>query len=114
MTDAPESHKLCWLRIIKEQFLKEAASPNSKAGKWLERWRMAVRNADWRSIEDVRETYPSADPVKVDSGRTVTIFNVCGNDYRLLTAIHYRKDRVYTLRFLTHAEYDKNKWKKDL
>ncbi|MFC7339531.1 type II toxin-antitoxin system HigB family toxin [Haloferula chungangensis] len=102
------------MRVIKEQFLWEAASPKSKTGKWLEVWRTVVRSADWKNIEDVRKTYPSADPVKVDSGRTVTIFNVCGNDYRLITAIHYDKQRLYTLRFLTHAEYDKNRWKKEL
>ena len=49
-----------------------------------------------------------------DPIHTPSIFNVCGNDFRLITAIHYDKQRLYTLRFLTHAEYDKNKWKKDL
>lgn len=102
------------LRIIKEQFLRDAAPPNSKAGKWLESWRSAVKAAEWKNIGDVRKTYPSADPVKTASGRFVTIFNVCGNDYRLSTAIHYDKQRVYLLQFLTHADYDKNKWKKDL
>lgn len=102
------------LRIIKEQFLKEVASSGSKAGKWLEAWRLTVKAAEWGSIGDLRKTYPSADPVKVESGRSVTVFNVCGNDYRLITAIHYDKKRVYLLRFLTHAEYDKNKWKKEL
>ena len=102
------------MRIIKEQFLKDAVPPASKAGKWLEAWRVAVRDAEWRNIGDVRKTYPSADPVKVASGRTVMIFNVCGNDYRLIVAIHYNRQLVYTLRLLTHAEYDKNKWKKEL
>lgn len=102
------------LRIIKEQFLKEAAPATSKAGKWLKNWRITVRAAEWRNIDDVRKTYPSADPVKVESGRSVTVFNACGNDYRLIVAIHYDKQRIYTLQFLTHAAYDKNRWKKDL
>ncbi|MGJ8677066.1 MAG: type II toxin-antitoxin system HigB family toxin [Akkermansiaceae bacterium] len=102
------------MRIIKETFLKDAASARSKAGKWLGAWRIMVKASEWKSIEDVRKTYPSADPVNVKSGRTVTIFNVCGNDYRLITAIHYDKQRIYTLEFLTHAEYDKNNWKKNL
>ena len=114
LTSGPSRYNLCRLRIIKEQFLKDAAPPASKAGKWLEVWRLVVRAAEWKSIGDVRKTYPSADSVKVGSGRSITVFNVCGNDYRLLAAIHYDKQRVYTLRFLTHAEYDKNQWKKDL
>lgn len=105
---------MCLLHIIKEKFLREAAPPRSKAGKWLEAWIAVVRLADWGSIRDVRMTYPSADPVKVASGRNVTVFNVCGNDYRLIVAIHYNKRRVYTLDFMTHAEYDKNTWKNDL
>jgi mRNA interferase HigB len=102
------------LHLIKEKFLKEAAPPKSKAGKWLEAWITVVKDADWRSIRDVRQSYPTSDPVKVASGRNVTVFNVCGNDFRLIVAIHYDKRRIYTLRFMTHAEYDKNHWKKEL
>jgi len=102
------------LHIIKEKFLKEAAPPKTKAGKWLDAWTMVVKAAEWRSIHDVRQTYRSADPVKVASGRNVIVFNVCGNDYRLIVAIHYDKRRVYTLRFMTHADYDKNHWKQEL
>lgn len=105
---------MCSLHLIKEQFLKVAVPPKSKAGKWLDAWAIVVKTAEWGSLRDVRVTYPSADPVKVASGRNVTMFNVCGNDYRLIVAIHYDKRRVYTLRFMTHAQYDKNQWKKDL
>ena len=44
----------------------------------------------------------------------MTVFNICGNKYRLITAIKYRWRTVYMLRFLTHAEYDKEKWKNQL
>ena len=50
----------------------------------------------------------------VGSKRTVTVFNASGNKYRLLTAIHYNRKIVFTLRFLTHAEYSKDEWKNDL
>jgi mRNA interferase HigB len=55
--------------------------------------------------------YPHADAVTVASGRTVVVFNIRGNRYRLVTAIHYNRQLVYTLRFMTHAEYSKNRWK---
>ena len=102
------------MRIIKEKFLKEVVPPRSKAGKWLDVWRLVVRAAEWGNLADVRMTYPSADVVRTRSGRKVTVFNVCGNDYRLIVAIHYDKQRIYTLRLLTHAEYDKNHWKNEL
>lgn len=114
LTPGPNRHNLYRLRIIKEQFLRDAIPPASKAGKWLESWRLSVRSAEWRNLGDVRKTYPSADAVKTESGRNLTVFNACGNDYRLIVAIHYDKQRVYTLRLLTHANYDKNKWKKEL
>jgi mRNA interferase HigB len=102
------------MRLIKERFLRDAAPARSKAGKWLDAWIAVVRAANWKNIQELRRTYPSADPVPVSSGRSVTVFNVCGNDFRLVVAIHYDKQRIYTLRFLTHAEYSKNHWKKEL
>ena len=57
---------------------------------------------------------PSADPVRVTSGRTVVVFNIAGDRYRLLTAIHYNMRKVFILRFLTHAEYTRETWKDEL
>ena len=36
------------------------------------------------------------------------------NAFRLITAIHYDTQRVFVMRFLTHAEYDRNRWKDTL
>lgn len=73
-----------------------------------------VRSAAWRNLVEVRAVYPSADLVTVNSGRKVVIFNVCGNDYRLIVAMHFNTQVVFTLRFLTHAQYSKGKWKDEL
>ena len=37
-----------------------------------------------------------------------------GNDFRLIAAVHFNTKVVFVLRFMTHAEYDKNTWKDDL
>lgn len=102
------------MRIVKEAFLVEAATDHPKAASYLETWRKVVREAKWKNLIDVRKTYPSADGVKVKSGRSVTVFNVCGNDYRLIIAIHFDRQLVFMLRFLTHAEYSKDKWREEL
>jgi mRNA interferase HigB len=52
--------------------------------------------------------------VKVSSGGQVVVFNVCGNAYRLIVAIHFNRQIVFTLRFLTHADYSKDQWKTEL
>ena len=102
------------MRIIKERFLREAAERYPKAAKYLTAWRATVRAASWRSLPDVRRSYLSADVVRVRSGNTVFVFNVCGNSYRLIVAMHFNPQLVYLLRFLTHAEYDHDGWKDEL
>ena len=102
------------MRIIKVPFLEEATKKFPKARKWIENWCSIVKEVPWKNIQDVRASYPSADTVTVGSGSNVVVFNVCGNDFRLIVAIHYNRGIVYTLRFLTHAEYSKDKWKKEL
>jgi len=102
------------VRIIKESFLVLAARDYPKAAGYLEVWRKTVRSAVWRSLAEVRRTYPSADAVKVNSGRQVLVFNVCGNSYRLIVAVHFNRQILYTLQFLTHAEYSKDSWKTEL
>ena len=66
---------------------------------------------EWRNLRDVRADYPSADGVKVTSGRTVIIFNIGGNKYRLIVDILYPVQVIYVCMVLTHAEYSKGRWK---
>ena len=56
----------------------------------------------------------NADVVRVRSGKTLIVFNVCGNSYRLVVALHFDSQMACTLRFLTHAEYDRDDWKDEL
>ena len=102
------------MRIIKTKFLQDAAEQYPKAVAYLETWKKIVRQATWRSLADVRRSYPSADMVRVASGRPVYVFNVCGNTYRLIVAMHFDRQMAYTLRFLTHAEYSTDRWKDEL
>ena len=39
------------------------------------------------------------------------MFNVSGNKVRLVAAIHYNRKKVYIRAVLSHAEYDRGKWK---
>jgi mRNA interferase HigB len=102
------------VRIIKEGFLRQTAREYPKAASYLETWRKVVRSAAWRNLVERRRTYPGTDLVKMQSGRRVLVFNVCRNDYRLMAAVHFNRQIVYTLRFMTHAEYSKDRWKAEL
>ncbi len=102
------------MTIVSAGRLAEFARLHPDAETALAGWTQNTRSATWRNLQQVRLTYRSADAVQVDSGRTVTVFNVRGNKYRLLTAITCPAQVVNVLQFLTHAEYDKEKWKKTL
>lgn len=92
--------------------MKRWANQHRDAAESLAAWMKNVEDATWQSLSEVRRVYPHADPVEVASGRTVVVFNIRGNRYRLITAIHYNRQVVYTIEFLTHAEYSKDRWKK--
>ena len=102
------------MRIIKEAFLVAAGREHPPAARHLDAWRKFVKTAAWRNLVDVRHTYPDTDAMKVRSERQVLIFNIRRNDYRLIVAAHFNRQIVYTLRFLTHAEYSKARWKDTL
>jgi len=78
---------------------------------WMDRWTALTATAAWSSLIDVRRTFPTADGVTLDSGTVVTVFNARGNKYRLLTTIIYPTGTVTLIELLTHAEYDREKWK---
>ena len=100
------------MRITSRNRLEEASTRHADAARSLTAWAAITEAAEWRNLVDLRQTFPHPDPVKLDSGTTVTVFNVGGNKYRLLTAINYAIGVVNVLAVLTHAEYDKQKWKK--
>jgi mRNA interferase HigB len=100
--------------VISRKQLTEWGKKFPDAGESLKAWLRNARGATWESIADVREIYPHADPVEVQSGKIVVVFNVRGNRYRLITAVHYNRQVIYTLRFMTHAEYSKDRWKESL
>ena len=102
------------MRVIKPSTVRAFERKHPDAAPGLNHWLEVAESADWNTLHDVRQSFRSADEVKVESGRTVVVFNIGGNRFRLVTAIHYNMQKVFVLRFITHAEYAKNRWKDDL
>ena len=102
------------MRIIKPATVKAWASRHADAAGALGKWRTLVEDAEWENLTELRAVISSADEVTVASGRRVVVFNIGGNKYRLIAAIHYNTQIVYAMLFMTHAEYNKDKWKKVL
>jgi mRNA interferase HigB len=99
------------MRIIKASRIHELAVRYPAAAPSLGHWLEAAEAARWRNLVDVRTMFRSADEVKVASGRTVVVFNIAGNRYRLIAAIHYNVQKVFVLMLLAHTEYGRGRWK---
>ncbi len=90
------------MRIIAKKTLREFWQRHPDAEEPLLAWYREVRQADWDTPATLKEMYGNASIV----GDNRVIFNIKGNDYRLVVKINYRYRVVY-IRFVgTHAEYD--------
>ena len=94
------------MRIITRRRLLEFSNRYRDAKEPLERWYRIMKLHEFETYSELRQVFPSADKV----GK-LTIFNIGGNKYRLIVAIHYNREIVYIRDILTHNEYDKGKWK---
>ena len=93
------------MRIIAKSTLVEYYTKHPQAQQPLEDWYEITKRAEWQNINDIRVAFNTVDYV----GNDRYVFNIKGNDYRLVVVIRFMKGRVY-IRFIgTHAEYDKIK-----
>lgn len=91
--------------VSNKTLLNNFVQKHAKATKPLNRWLKKVTEATWRSHNDLKKEFPTADYVK--NGRYV--FNINGNDYRLVAVVVF-VGGVLDVRFIgTHADYDKIK-----
>lgn len=92
-----------YMRIIAIGTLKLFWQRHNDAEQPLKAWYAEAKAADWRSPADIKKLYRSA---SILSNNRV-VFNIKGNNYRLITAVNYNFKIVY-IRFIgTHREYDK-------
>ena len=91
------------MTIANKEILSEYAKKHSNAVKPLNQWVERVQSARWKAHTDLKAMFPSADYVA--NGRYV--FNIGGNNYRLVVVVIF-VGGVVNIRFIgTHAEYDK-------
>ena len=91
------------VRIIAIKALKEFWEKHSDAEQPLRAWYAEAKNADWKKPADITKLYRSASILTNDR----VVFNIKGNDYRLVAAINYEFNIIYVRFIGTHKEYDK-------
>lgn len=93
------------MRIVKEKTLIEYCtfSKYKPAKESLKAWVYEVRYSNWSSASELKSKYRNA---SVLSSKRV-VFNIKGNEYRLIVDIEYKLKIVFVVWFGTHSEYDK-------
>ncbi len=95
------------MHVITRKRLNDFAQSHPDALSALEHWYRLIKKHRFQNFAQLRELFPSADQVDHK-----TVFNIGGNKYRLIAAIHYNRGKVYIRVILTHREYDKGAWKR--
>ncbi|MCK4991634.1 MAG: type II toxin-antitoxin system HigB family toxin [Bacteroidales bacterium] len=93
------------MRIIKEKTLKDYCrlAKYYQAAVSLRAWVFEVKYSDWSSAAELKASYRNA---SILSSKRV-VFNIKGNDFRLIVDVEYKMKLVFVVWFGTHEEYDK-------
>jgi len=94
--------------VISRKKLIEAAKTHGDLGGPLDVWFRVAKQANWRNLNDIRRTW-----AKTDQVGSCTVFNIKGNEYRLIAWVNYRSQKIFIRHVVTHADYDKGGWKHD-
>ncbi len=98
------------MRVISLKLLREFWEKHPDAERPLRHWYKTAVQADWISLQEVRDVYPHANGVTA-AGEILTVFNIGGNKYRLIARVRYDYHLVNVRAVLTHREYDAGRWK---
>jgi len=89
--------------ILIKKTLLEFAEKHPAAAVPLNNWYNIAKEADWTKLSDIKQVFNNVDYV----GNDRYVFNIKGNDFRLVVMIFFDK-RTLFVRFIgTHSEYDK-------
>ncbi len=100
-------HIISWAKI--RDFVirhPESAGP-------MRTWFDCLESRAYKDFTDLRRLFPSVDRVRLKTGQERYVFNVAGNNYRVICGIHFNRGKVYVRFVLTHAQYDKGAWKNE-
>ncbi|MEY3828193.1 MAG: hypothetical protein RLZZ148_3021 [Cyanobacteriota bacterium] len=96
------------MHVISKIKLREFWVQHADSQDALNDWYNFASRTKWSNLLDIQRKYPKAEAVG-----NFTVFNIKGNKYRLIVDIRYSSQTVFIKYILTHAEYNKEKWKDD-
>ena len=102
------------MRIISRARLREFWQKHAAMQVSLENWHQVVKHAQWNKPNDIKLTFGNSIDIFSKHNRLVYIFDVGGNNVRVICDVNFGTKIVYILFVLTHSEYSRNKWKDKL
>lgn len=90
------------MRLIGKEILDKFCKKHPDCKLWIENWIVDVKAANWKSLNDLKERYPSASIL----AENIVIFNVKGNSHRLAVQIAMKTQIIAVKWIGTHSEYD--------
>ena len=91
------------MRIISVKKLRDFIEKHPQSKTSLEAWWYEAKTANWQNSQQIKTKYASASFI----GNNRVVFNIKGNDFRLVVAIAYRFGAIYIKFVGTHDEYNK-------
>jgi mRNA interferase HigB len=95
------------MHVIAKPALVKFWTRHPDAAAPLQAWFRVIESEVFADFNELREMFANADFVD-----GLTVFNISGNKYRLIAAIHYNRRKVYIRAILTHREYSRGNWKR--
>ncbi len=96
------------MHIISRKALKTYWVEHPVAKEVLEDWFRKIKRISPKNFAELRQTFPTADIFG-----DCLVFNIGGNNYRIITHINFKGNKIFIRFVLSHAEYSKEKWKTD-
>lgn len=92
------------MRLISNKALRDFAKTHPSAQASLQGWRRIIEQGRFRNFAELKKAFNA-----VDKAGDYFVFNIAGNRYRLIAAIHFNTQILYVRAVMTHADY--NQWR---
>ena len=95
------------MHIITQKRINDAKAIYPEVAAPLDHWYRAIKAGRFRDFAELRQSFGSVDKV----GK-LFVFDIGGNKLCLIAAIHFNSGKVFIRHILSHADYDRNYWKR--
>lgn len=90
------------MRVISNSALVAFSATHPPAEEPLRAWRKIVESRDFANFAEVKATFNAVDVVA-----PFYVFDIGGNKYRIVAAVHFDRQKLFVRHVFTHKEYDK-------